>query len=405
MAKKKKEPKVEKVFKDKKDKKTEGQAEEVVSKDGKAVSEETISEEEAKASGNAIDDFLGVEASEEETPEEEKLTETQKNKLEKLNTLKSKISKILQSSNVEIVDENFDDEYESSDAPGAISQEDYDSLKSMYGGKDKNGKPELTLTIDDFDYTYVGQYLEEYDLMHMKNIKRVKIQRKHSPKLKKFLIAATLIVVIALGSVLAFMFTRKPPVILTSVVLNQTTRTYYTDQDFDPTGLYFIAEYSDGKIERIKLDDKSHFNSLLSSGTGKYNRVGEEEKKIKFISNGTLTLVFTYQGFNVNYEVTIKKKNETGLKVIYSPGIFEIPENGYISEKLLRSFINYEDIGYTYNPYTPETNILVYVDGQKCSQTANGYSVPSGTNPSSLIVVRFSTYELILDSSKDMLQV
>lgn len=391
MARKKKEPKVEKVFKQKEDEKTEVQAEEVVP-------------EEVVPTGNAIDDFLGIE--EEATPEdEEQLTEKQKLKLEKIKTLKSKISKILQSSNIEIIDENFDDEYEASDAPGAISQEDYDSLKSMYGGKDKNAKNEITLTIDDFDYTYVGQYLEEYDLMHMKNIKRVKIQRKHSPKLKKFLIAASLVVTIAVGSVLAFMFTRKPPVVLKSVVLNQTSRTYYTDEDFDTTGLYFIAEYSDGAIKRIKLDDESHFNSDLSTGTGKYERVGEEEKKIKFVSNGNLTLVFSYEGFNVNYEVTVKKKNETGLRAIYSDGIYNVPTNGYISEDLLKVFVNYEDIGYTYKPYTNQTPILVYVDSQKCNLTADGYSVPSGTSPTSLIVVRYLTYELILDPDKDLVQI
>ena len=39
---------------------------------------------------------------------------------------------------------------------GAISQEDYDSLKSQYGSGGKDGKKnEVTLTIDDFDYTYL----------------------------------------------------------------------------------------------------------------------------------------------------------------------------------------------------------------------------------------------------------
>ena len=97
MAKKKKEPKVEKVFKgkdekrNKKDKKAEVQPEEV------------LPEVEESSKSSNIDDFLGVEEAPVETPEDN-LTEQQKNKLEKINTLKSKISKILQSSNIEIVD-------------------------------------------------------------------------------------------------------------------------------------------------------------------------------------------------------------------------------------------------------------------------------------------------------------
>ncbi len=384
MAKKKKEPKVEKVFKGKEDENADVKIDEVETED---------------VSGSDVDDFLGVE----ETPEDN-LTDKQKLKLEKINAVKSKISKILQSSNIEIVDENFDDEYESSDKPGAISQEDYDSLKSQYGAGGKDGKKnEVTLTIDDFDYTYVGQYLEEYDLMHMKNIKRVKIQRKKNPKLKKFLIAATIVLTIGVGGVLTFFVTRKTPVFLESVTLNQTSRSYYTDEEFDDTGLYFIAQYSDGSTKKIKLE-QSHFNSSLS--TGKFERVGDDKKDIVFVNNGTANLVFSYEGFDVNYEVTVKKKVETGLKAIYSKdGIFNIQAGGVISEDLLRLFVKYEGIGEGYLKYSKGSSVAVYVDGAKCNQTDAGYVVENGTTDGSLIVIKYLSYELVLDNSVEMVNV
>lgn len=383
MARKKKEPKVEKVFKNE-DEKTDVQIDEV---------------ETEEISGSNIDDFLGVE----EAPEE-KLSDKQKNKLEKINAVKSKISKILQSSNIEIVDENFDDDYESSDAPGVISQEDYDSLKSQYGAGGKDGKKkEVTLTIDDFDYTYVGQYLEEYDLMHMKNIKRVKIQKKKNPKLKKFLIAASVVLAIAGGAVAAFFFTKKTPVFLESVTLNQTSRSYYTDQSFDETGLYFIAQYSDGTIKRVKLE-QTHFNSELS--TGKFERLGEEKKEIVFVNNGTANLVFSYEGFNVNYEVTVKKKTETGLKAIYNEGIFKIQAGGVlIPRDLIWIFVKYEGIGEGYLGHSANNGISIYVDGAKCEQNKDGYIVQNGTTTGSQIIVKYGAYELILDNSTDMVEV
>lgn len=385
MARKKKEPKVEKVFKGKDDEKAEVQVDEIETKE---------------VSGSNIDDFLGKE---EEAPED-KLSEKQKNKLEKINAVKSKISKILQSSNIEIVDENFDDDYESGDGPGAISQEDFDSLKSMYGaGGEKGKKAETTLTIDDFDYTYVGQYLEEYDLMHMKNIKKVKIQRKKNPKLKKFLMVASLVIVIAVGSVLAFLFTRKTPVFLEAVTLNQTSRSYYTNEYFDETGLYFIAQYSDGSSKRVKLEH-SHFNTDLS--TGKFERIGEEEKEIVFVNNGTANLVFSYEGFNVNYEVTVKKKTETGLKAIYAKeGIFNILPNGVITQDLLRVFIEYEGIGEQFEAYSSSNAVSVTVDGVPCSKSSDGYVCEFGTNSSSRIVVKYLSYELTLDNSTYVVEV
>ena len=384
MVKKKKEPKVEKVFKGKNDDKNEIKTEE--------------SSELTENIGSNIDDFLGKE---EAPPEENKLTEKQKNKLEKINNVKSKISKILQSTNIEIIDENFDDDYESSDTPGSISQEDYDSLKSMYGGKDKNKKVETTLTIDDFDYMYVGQYLEEYDLMHMKNIKKVKIQKKRSPKLKKFLIISAMVLVVAIGSVIAFFLTRETPVYLKSVSLNQNARSYYINQEFEYTGLYFLAEYSNGDIKRVKLDN-SYFNGDLS--TGKIERVGDQNENILFVNSGVANLVFSYQGFNVNYEVTVKRKIDSGLSVKYLEKIFSIPSDRIITKDVLRVFVHYTDIGKEYIEYSSTTGVSLWINNQKCTQTNDGYKIPDGINTPLTIVVKYLDYELTLDESKNSIE-
>lgn len=377
MAKKKKEPKVEKVF---------GNNEELKDE----VAENEQSEEQSAASD--IDELLGVE----ETPED-KLTEKQKLKLEKINNVKNKISKILKTSNVEIVDENFDDDYDygSSENIDGHSQQDYDSLKALYGSKDKNKKQEVTLTIDDFDYMYVGQYLEEYDLMHMKNIKRVKIQRKRSPKLKKFLIISSVVLVAALGVVLGILMMRETPVYLKSVSLNQTERSYYIDQEFDFRGLYFIAEYSDGKTEKVKLDS-SHFNSDLS--TGKYERTGENLEDIVFVSNGSTKLVFTYNGFNVDYNVSVSNKTKNGLNAAYSEGIFNIASGGYINSDFLTLYLEYEDIGK--EPVDLSQEFKLTVDGIQCDYSSLGYKVVGGTTKSSRIKITYLTYEITLDYNK-----
>lgn len=377
MAKKKKEPKVEKVFGDK--------SEVVQEKSENVVLDKTETSD--------VDEILGKE----ETPED-KLTEKQKKKLEKLNNVKNKISKILKTSNVEIVDENFDDDYDSGSAEtiDGQSQQDYDSLKAIFGNKDKNKKQELTLTIDDFDYTYIGQYLEEYDLMHMKNIKKVKIQRKRSPKLKKFLIISSLVLIVGLGVALTLLFTRQTPVYLKSVSLNQTERSYYIDDTFDYTGLYLIAEYSDGNTKRIKLDS-SYFNSELS--TGKIERTGEENELILFANNGTANLVFSYEGFNVNYTVSVARKIEQGIHACYTEAVFNVGAGGLITDEMLKVFIDYENLGVSLVDFSQ--SILVYVDGVKCdyNSSLNGYKVLAGTHTSSIIKIKSGSYEITLDKS------
>ena len=362
----KKQPKVEQVF----ESKTEEQPMDI-----------------PESTGDDIKDFLGIE----EYPDDN-LTDTQRKKKEKLDTVKSKISKILQSQNIEIVDENFGDEYEKDTIETSEKSEaDYDELKSLFGEDKKSKKQELTLTIDDFDYTYIGQYLEEYDLTRMKNIKRVKLIRKKNPKLKKFLIAASIVLVLAGGGVLAFFLTRETPVYLKSVTLNQTERSYYLDQRFDYTGLYFIAEYSDGRKENIELTN-AHLNKHLTS---KVEWVGDDKQDIEFGTVGSANLFFTYNGFNVEYVVNVVRKEEKGFSVIYSEDIFNLSSGEYITADMLQLIVKYATYGKEFVSLG-EVNAThkISIDGHLCEfNSERGFKVT--TNITSTSIIKIETRNLV----------
>ena len=87
----KKQPKIEKVF-------------DSSSEEEQASAGENLENTEAGETRSDIDEFLGIDSSAEP---EDNLTEEQKEKVYKLNTVKGKISQILQSQNIEIVDENI----------------------------------------------------------------------------------------------------------------------------------------------------------------------------------------------------------------------------------------------------------------------------------------------------------
>lgn len=360
--KKKKEPKIEQVFESK--------------------SEETPMDI-PESTGDDIKDFLGIE----EYPEDDNLTETQRNKKQKLDSVKSKISKILQSQNIEIVDENFGDEYEKDTIETSEkSEQDYDELKSLFGEDKKSKKQELTLTIDDFDYTYIGQYLEEYDLMRMKNIKRVKIIRKKNPKLKKFLIAASVVLFLAGGGVLAFFLTREQPVYLKSVTLNQTERSYYLNEVFDYTGLYFIAEYSDGRKENIELTN-THLNEHM---TTKIDKVGDEKQDIKFGTLGTANLYFTYNGFNVEYVVNVVRKEEKGFSLLYSDAIFDLNNGDYITSDMIQLIVDYASYGKEFITLAGINDAyIITVDGHDCTfDKDNGFKITADVTATSRFIIK-----------------
>ena len=377
---KKKEPKVEKVFDDKTEKEESSQNQ-----------DNTITDAE-----NQEQQLTGLEEFEDpnaETNEDDGLTEIQKQKYEKLGNVKDKISKILKSSNVEIVDENIGDEYDLDYATDSEKQQqqDYDSLKALFGNKDKAKKQELTLTIDDFDYTYVGQYIDEYDLMHMKGIKKVRLQRKYPKHLKKFLIAACVVLIAGLGGFLGYYFTRETPVYLKSVALNQTENNYYIYENFDYTGLYLIAEYSNGVRQYIPLN-----GNYLVDIIGRVERNGDD---IQFTGGTLAELTFSYQGFNVNYSVNILEKIKEGLIALYSPGFFNLQSGEYITDDYLKILCDYGDYGQELLDLS-SSEIELYVNDTKLNYVTNsggnksGFLLTENITESSMIRVSYQGIEL-----------
>lgn len=377
---KKKEPKVEKVFDDKTEKEESSQNQENTNGDAE--------NQEQQLTG--LEEFEDPNA---EVNEDDGLTEIQKQKYEKLGNVKDKISKILKSSNVEIVDENIGDEYDLDYATDSEKQQqqDYDSLKALFGNKDKSKKQELTLTIDDFDYTYVGQYIDEYDLMHMKGIKKVRLQRKYPKHLKKFLIAACVVLIAGLGGFLGYYFTRETPVYLKSVALNQTENNYYIYENFDYTGLYLIAEYSNGVRQYIPLN-----GNYLVDIIGRVERNGDD---IQFTGGTLAELTFSYQGFNVNYSVNILEKIKEGLIALYSPGFFNLQSGEYITDDYLKILCDYGDYGQELLDLS-SSEIELYVNDTKLNyvtnygETKSGFLLTENLTESSTIRVSYQGIEL-----------
>ena len=365
MAKKKKQPKIEKVF------------------DGSSAEEQvSAAENEEKKEISAIDEFLGVDPND----TGDGLTDAQREKQERLNSVKGKIAQILKSQNIEIVDENFGDEYEhgSGEVSAEKAQADYDSLNELFGASNKNKKQELTLTIDDFDYTYTGQYVDEYDLMHLKNIKRIKLQKKYPKWMKKAIIATSAVAVVGIGVFLGFYLTRDIPVYLKGVSLSQVGHDYYVDEVFDYTGLYLIAEYSDGSKQEIKLD-KTHLKGVI----GRVEHVGTDGKDIQFLSGNAAVITFNYQGFDVEYTVNILKKVETGLQAIYTNGLFNLRTNQYISDSVLNLLVDYGAFGKSEIKLSNPA-IEVYIDGStdKLAYVAGeGFKLETDLSTSSTIKV------------------
>ena len=373
----KKQPKIEKAIK------SSSEEEQVLDAENK--SDELVDQNQA-----AINDFLGVDENEQQ---DDFLTEKQRLKVEKLNSVKSKISQILKSQNIEIVDENIGDEYEmeGSGESEAKSQQDYDSLKALFGDKDKGKSNELTLTIDDFDYTYVGQYLDEFDLMHMKNIKRIRLQRKYPKHLKKVLIIGSIVLVAGLGAFLGYYFTREVPVYLKNVTLNQTEHEYYIGEIFDYTGLYFIEEYSDGTKKQVQLT-KEH---LKGEPLGVVDMVGDDGKDVKFGKGSIATLTFSHGGFDVDYTVNVLKKEVQGLQAIYADDLFNLKQGEYVSSDILRVLVDYGSYG---KQSVNLSAVKLYVGNVNCTFEQNkGFKMTSDTTKSSKFKIVYDTVTLNIE--------
>lgn len=360
------------------------------------VFSEPIEEQSAENEGSKEDENVievtsqtqNVSSSDEANSPE--LNEAELDKQERLDKVKSKISKILQSSNVEIVDENEGDEYIQETDEDKKKQQDYDELKALFGNESKNKKNELTLSIDDFDYTYTGDYIEEYDIQHTKSyIKRIKFKRKYSKAFVRAAIIISLVVVIGLGSFFAYYFTRKQPVYLKNVTLSNVEDNYYVNQYFDYTGLYFNLEYSDGTTNRVPVTSNN-----LTRATGYFN-----ETNGMMTAVGKADLIFTYQGFNMTYTVTIRQSeinSENPLEVDYGNGLFKLKAGDVITSDLLSVYANFS-IGKTLlniNQYSLQVSVNGNVNYVSCVRTTNGYVLPTGISATNSSTIFRITYQV-----------
>lgn len=287
---------------------------------------ESAEQENKQDSGEGPSEYEQIVKADEDI---KKLTAEQQKQYEKLGEVRQKITKILNTSNVEIVDENIGDEFvEDEDSGKKKKQEqDYDELKELFGESDKNKKHELTLTIDDFDYSYRGQYVDELDMLHVKSIKKIKLQRKHSKHFKRLIIAASILLVVGIAVMISFLMLRKKPVELVSAALNQQGNTYMVNQSFKYTGLYIQAKYSDGSSRDIQLDE-----SYLVDIVGNVLR---SDGEITFLGGTQVDLVFSYNGFRMVYTITLKSKTAEKLGVYYSDGLFDLKANSVITDEYL----------------------------------------------------------------------
>ena len=342
-------------------------------------------------------DLLGEKK--EEKPNEPELTESQKQKQEQLDSVKSKISRILKSGNIEIVDENAGDEYDTEETSDSEKkkQADYDSLKAVFGGKDKNKKQELTLTIDDFDYTYVGKYLEEYDLIHKKNIKKIKLPSKALKIVRRVAIVLVLIGALVGGVIFAINFTKEPVYYLDNVALSQESQTYYVEEDFDFTGLYLYLTYTNGKNSYTKTTplNISHFLQSYSRGG-----INAGRSTITFKGGSEAVLGFGYGGKICTLQIKIKKKEESSLTVKYTNGLFDLETGSMITSRNLFALINFtEETDYNSEMINLK-DLSIYVNSTKLtySHTSDneGFVVNQNLTHSSVITVSYETFTVNL---------
>ena len=342
--------------------------------------------DEKKSEYDVLSEYEDEQPENDSQEESQALTQKQLQKQSEIETVKSKISKILKSTNIEIVDENFGDEYELDESDSQKqSQQDYDTLKALFGDKDRNKKDELTLTVDDFDYTYVGKYIEEFDLMHVKNIKHIRLKNPYAKKIKKALIAASVVFALVIGGFAGFYFTRQTPVTVTSVTLSQNASTsiYHTGDDFCFDGLDINVKYSDKTTKKVKLS-KQYLDHIEGGG---YEILND---KIQFLG-GSVLMVFNYEGNTLNYSVEVKNRELQGIKVSYADGIFDLKKDEYIVgyPNGKNDFVVKFDYGdyYGYSKNGSYSYITIKVDGMICSyENGRGWKVPKATKDSILTI-------------------
>ena len=253
----------------------------------------------------------------------------------------------------------------------------------MFGGKEKAKKQELTLTIDDFDYTYVGKYVEDLDLIHKKNIKKIKLPSKAMKIVRKVAIIVILVSALIVGGVFALKFTREPAYFLDKVVLSQEKQSYFVDENFDFTGLYLNLTYSNGKksyMNSIPLTI-SHFSQANSRGN--FN-VGKST--ITFTGGTEVILSFAYGGKICSMSIEIERKEIKGITAKFTNGLFNLQSGDKLTNKNLFVLVDYDN----YNSEILTFDSLTFkVDG-----VTQNYNKNSGTIDLNKNITHDSTIEI-----------
>lgn len=420
-------PKIESVFLPSKDEKREeeekrareyDEAHKQQNVEEEELSEELIDDESADENGTEPSEETSESEGEQivvdgetltQEGESEELKELEREKQEQLDSVQSRISRILKNGSVEIVDENAGDIYEfgeSSDKERK-QQEDYDSLKALFG-TEKAKSLEITVVEDEFDYAYVGQYVDELDILHIKNIKHVKLQSKHSKAFKILTAAAVLVAVLVLAIVLPLVLLREKPVYLVSISLNQSEASYFVDEQFVFSGRYIIAKYSDGSSKRVQLS----YNMLDRDST--YGSIIYSNGNVIFSSGGTSSvarLAFNYEGMSTVLEVTVKQKQIVGIGAT-SNELFNTPGTAtFIGKDKLVVYVEYEQLGAQELEFSADIQVYVtgadaetYIGGANLTYNESMHSyqnISSGVSSENAVWIVYMGYVLKLQASSD----
>ena len=171
------------------------------------------------------------------------------------------------------------------------------------------------------------------------------------------LIASIALIVIS-GGLAAFFLTRETPVYLKSISLNQEAGSYYVNDYFDYAGLYILAEYSNGRVDKIKLKP-SHLQQ-------KFGNIVETADGIYFDGVKPAELVFGYGGKTVTYAVTVENKRAVDLAAIYSEGLFNLSQGDLINSKNLKILVKYSNFKPVYVEDYDNDDFDIYINNEKC---------------------------------------
>ena len=143
------------------------------------------------------------------------------------------------------------------------------------------------------------------------------------------------------GIIFAVNFTAEPAYYLSSISLSQYEQSYFVNENFDYTGIYIYATYSNGKnsyTETISLKN-DYYRASLSRGAF----TADSRSNITFNQGTEAYLGFSYGGLTCTIKINIKTKIEESLTVKYTNGLFELSSGDTISNRNLFALIDYSN--------------------------------------------------------------